>query len=85
MSEVVDNKARIARDIRGVLEDIIRVGDIVINFSNFSREKIVFTLNKVDVGHYRIVFSTSEIVMRDKLVGDFKELKKLKTVVSINA
>jgi hypothetical protein len=82
---VVDNKARIARDIRGVLEDIIRVGDIVINFSNFSREKIVFTLNKVDVGHYRIVFSTSEIVMRDKLVGDFKELKKLKTVVSINA
>jgi len=85
LSEVVDNKARIARDIRGVLEDIIRVGDIVINFSNFSREKIVFTLNKVDVGHYRIVFSTSEIVMRDKLVGDFKELKKLKTVVSINA
>lgn len=74
----IENKAMLAKEIRGKLEDVVKTGSVVIHLENCTGEELLFEHNKIDTGIYRI-----SLLNRDEVINNPLKLEKLKLNLSI--
>jgi hypothetical protein len=75
-SKTSNNKGEVASEIRELLENMVKVGDLSIKFNNKTDGDMYFRLDKVNVGRYRLV------LLNEREDGAFK-LQEMRLDMSI--